>query len=181
MSVLIASLAPVLTFALYALFGATVFHFRAVSRPLVFMTVSFVPFLAIQSLVLWRSLRYPPPAEPFADAAAYALAYGLPCLVAVLLGWAYLQFYCLMEFSISLRMLDHFLAAPRRELSFRDLRQAYPLEEVIERKCAAAGNVGLLRARREEDGIVLDLPATGLPVIRFIGRLKAFLNWTDAG
>jgi hypothetical protein len=181
MEVLIVGLAPVITFAVYALFATTVFHCRAVRRPLVFMAVSFVPFLAIQSFVLWRVLRQFTLPASFNDAGALVLACGLPCVLAVLLGLAYLQFYCLIEFSISLRMLDHLLATARHELSFEDLRRVYPLEEVIERKCAAAGKVGLIRARVDEGVACLELPPAGIHVIRFIGRLKSFLNWTDAG
>lgn len=181
MSVLIAFVAPVLTFGLYAIIAACVFHCRVIRRPIVFMAWSFVPFLVIQSVVLWICLPHHEAPHSADEPAVQALAYVLPFLIAVLLGLAYLQFYCLIEFSISLRMLEQFLAAPRRELSFRDLRRAYPLEDVIARKCEAAGAVGLLRARSLETGVVLDMPSWGLRVIRSIDRLKVFLNWNDAG
>jgi len=145
------------------------------------MAVSFLPFLVMQTILLPKWL--PEMAEPQSarNAEVLAIAYGLPGVIAILLGLAYVQFYCLMEFSISLRMLDHFLAHPRYELSFRELRREYPLEDVIARKCAAAGNVGLLRAGLDGDDIVLDMSERSVLFIQLLTRFKAYLNWTDAG
>jgi hypothetical protein len=177
--VFIACIAPLVTFALYALVAAVVFHCRTVRRPLVFMAISFVPFLVLQSVVLWNCLRHAMPAD-CSGWGVLVVTYGLPCLIAALLGVAYLQFFCLMEFSISLRMLDTFLSRPDRSLSFQELRRAYPFEEVMSRKCNAAGNVGLLRTRSHEGDVVVEMSPQGIQIVRFLDRLKAFLNWSDA-
>lgn len=170
---------PFVTFGLYAILNAVIFHFRVVRRPLFMLGVTFPPFLVAQSLVIAQTLQLPDLEHESATLPLISLAYGLPILIAVLLYFGYLQFYCLMEYSISLRMLDHFLESETHTLTFSELRCAYPLEEVVERKCKAAGAVGLLRTETAGAITVLSLHPRAGCVLRALASLKKFCNWSD--
>lgn len=176
---LVACAVPLLTFGLYAALNAAIFHFRVIRRPILLMGLTFPPFLAAQSLAVAHLVRQAAERSPPDTAAILALAYGLPLLMAVLLCLGYVQFYSLMEFSLSLRMLDHFSSAQNREMTFRDLRSAYPLEEVLARKCEAAGRVGLLRAESRGGRQELAVRPRGVAVLRTVAAIKRFCHWSD--
>jgi len=176
---LVACALPFLTFGLYAAFNAVIFHCRVVRRPILLMGLTFPPFLAAQSVAVAHFARQAAAQSGPNDTAIMALAYGLPVLMTALLCLAYLQFYCLMEFSLSLRMLDHLASTKHRASTFHELRTVYPLEEVLARKCAAAGRVGLLRAEQHGGRTDLAVRPRGATLLRLVVALKRFCNWSD--
>ena len=166
---------PFVTFGFYVALNATIFHCRVIRRPLLFMGLTFPPFLVAQSLAVGSIVQ-----RGTEQAAANpALVYGLPLLIAVLLGLCYVQFYCLIAFSLSLRMLDHFASAPKREMTFHNVRSVYPLEEVLARKCKAAGHIGLLRIEQVSGAENLAVPPKGVAFIRLVVEIKRFCKWND--
>ena len=170
---------PFLTFGLYIVVNALLFHRRIIRRPILLMGLTFPPFLVAQSVAITYLMRQAvgnSTADPFTE---MLLVFGLPLVISVFLHVCYIQFYCLMEFSISLRMLEYLVTTENHGLTFHGLRTVYPLEEVIARKCEAAGRVGMLRIDKRGDGTYLALEPQGTNTLRIVAAIKEFCNWSD--
>jgi len=170
---------PFLTFGLYVVVNALLFHRRIIRRPILLMGLTFLPFLVAQSVAMTYLMRQAvgnPTPYPFTE---MLLVFGLPLVIGVFLYACYIQFYCLMEFSISLRILDYLVTTENRGLTFHGLRTVYPLEEVIARKCEAAGQVGILRTDKRGDCTYLALQPQATNTLGIVAAIKEFCNWSD--
>lgn len=94
---------------------------------------------------------------------------------------AYMQVYGLIDFSISFRVLYHFLEKPTHALTPEELHEVYPFDEVVERKIGRAVEWGLIKEKEIGRRKVLLNSA----IWNFVGRrssaLLRFMDWGKGG
>lgn len=92
---------------------------------------------------------------------------------ALWLGLGYLQFYALVQDSISLRMLVHVLESPSGSLTTDELQRDYPFRDLLERRIDQAVADRLFAEERAADG------ARCLASTRRSRFLGAFFAWAQ--
>lgn len=177
----IAILSSIFVFFLYAATSALIFHFRKIHRPLVLLTLAFLPFLLLQYILAHTFANHLVAENSVGCSLDTLILLILPTLFFIFLYIFYLQFYSLVEFSITFRILEHFLEAENHSLSFEDVRRVYPFEEIILRKLQAAGKMGLLVNEKENEQLYISNTAIGTLVGRVVFRIKTFCNWGEGG
>ena len=95
--------------------------------------------------------------------------------------YAYVHVYGLFEFSISIRILVHLLESRNRSLSFDEIREIYPFEEVLNRKIDAALSQGLVKENSVESKKILLNTKPWNVVGFFANGVKKFLQWGAGG
>lgn len=177
----VAILSSIFVFFLYAAANALIFHFRKIHRPLVLLTLTFLPFLLLQYLLALVFANHLVAKNIVGCSLDPLIFLILPDLFFIFLYICYLQFYSLIEFSITFRILDHFLKAENHSLSFEEVRRLYPFEEIISRKLQAAGKMGLLVNEKENEQLYISNTPIGTLVGRVVFRIKTFCNWSEGG
>ncbi len=108
-----------------------------------------------------------------------ALALGAG-LIALALGAGYLQFYALVQDSISLRMLHQILEAPSETISSDELQREYPFRDLLDRRIAQAVSDGLFVEERAPNGErwLVETRQSRILGITF-GSAQSFFGWGD--
>jgi len=176
-----AILSSIFVFFLYAATNASIFHFRKIHRPLVLLTLTFPPFFLFQYLLALVCANHLVAKNIIGYDLDTVIVLILPVFFFIFFYLCYLQFYSLVEFSITFRILDHFLKAENHSLSFEEVRRLYPFEEIISRKLQAAGKMGLLVNEKENEQLYISNAPIGTLVGRVVFKIKTFCNWGEGG
>ena len=128
---------------------------------------SFQPFIVNMTWPLW--------AEQIAFVLCTVFIFVVICLT-------YFNFYALIEFSITFRILYHFLHAPDFRMNIEELHRQYPFDEVLQRKINNTKAAGMIHLDENPSGETLIIPTpSSIRMGSFFHFVKHFLRWGDGG